>query len=110
MIRIETVWLAVEPLDMRAGVDTALGRVVSGFGQAYAHHAHLFANRRSNRLKVIVHDGWGLWLCSRQLHRGCFIRLRIPRMPAGCSIASRASVPRHDGPGSGRTLILSFSS
>jgi hypothetical protein len=37
-------------------------------------------------------------------------RLRIPRMPAWCSIARRASVPRHDGPRRGRTLILSFSS
>jgi hypothetical protein len=25
MIRIEEVWMAVEPLDMRAGTDTALG-------------------------------------------------------------------------------------
>ena len=28
MIRIEAVWLAVEPLDMRAGTDTAVARVV----------------------------------------------------------------------------------
>lgn len=74
MIRIEALWLAVEPLDMRAGVDTALARVVSVFGAARAHHAYVFANRRSNRLKIIVHDGWGLWLCSRRLHRGGFIR------------------------------------
>jgi len=74
VIRIEALWLAVEPLDMRAGVDTALARVVSVFGAARAHHAYVFANRRSNRLKVIVHDGWGLWLCSRRLHRGGFIR------------------------------------
>jgi len=26
MIRIDAVWLAVEPLDMRAGTDTALAR------------------------------------------------------------------------------------
>jgi transposase len=74
VIRIEALWLAVEPLDMRAGVDTALARVVSVFGAARAHHAYVFANRRSNRLKIIVHDGWGLWLCSRRLHRGGFIR------------------------------------
>ena len=28
MIRIDAVWLAVEPLDMRAGADTALARIV----------------------------------------------------------------------------------
>ena len=29
MIRIEAIWLAVDPLDMRAGTDTALARVVT---------------------------------------------------------------------------------
>jgi transposase len=73
LIRIDAVWLAVEPLDMRAGTDTALARVVSVFGQARAHHAYLFANRRANRMKVLVHDGFGVWLCARRLHRGRFV-------------------------------------
>ena len=68
MIRIEAIWLATEPIDMRAGVDTALARVVKVFGAAKAHHAYLFANRRANRMKVLVHDGFGLWLCARRLH------------------------------------------
>jgi transposase len=41
----------VEPLDMRAGTDTALARVVSVFGQARAHHAYLFANGRASRIR-----------------------------------------------------------
>lgn len=73
MIRIEAVWMAVEPLDMRAGTDTALARVLKVFGEARAHHAYLFANRRANRMKVLVHDGLGLWLCARRLHRGGFL-------------------------------------
>jgi hypothetical protein len=28
------IWLAREPMDMRAGIQTALGRVVKGFGQS----------------------------------------------------------------------------
>lgn len=74
MIRVDVAWLAVEPLDMRAGVDTALARVVSVFGEARSHHAYLFVNRRANRLKVLLHDGFGLWLCSRRLQQGHFIR------------------------------------
>src|SRR2546429_5269150 len=70
MIRIDAAWIAVDPLDMRAGVDTALGRVVSVFGSARSHHAYLFLNRRANRLKVLVHDGFGLWLCARRLQQG----------------------------------------
>lgn len=74
MIRVDAAWLAVEPLDMRAGVDTALARVVSVFGEARSHHAYLFVNRRANRLKVLLHDGFGLWLCARRLRQGHFIR------------------------------------
>jgi transposase len=72
LIRIDEVWMSVEPLDMRAGMDTALARVVSVFGYARAHHAYLFANKRANRMKVLVHDGFGIWLCARRLHRGRF--------------------------------------
>ena len=72
MIRIDAVWLAVEPLDMRAGTETALARVVKVFGEARAHHAYLFANRQANRMKVLVHDGIGVWLCARRLHQGSF--------------------------------------
>lgn len=44
MIRVDAVWLAVEPLDMRAGTEAALRRVVAVFGAARPHHAYLFAN------------------------------------------------------------------
>jgi transposase len=57
MIRIDAVWLATEPLDMRAGADTILARVVKVLGSARPHHAYLFANRRSTRMKVLVYDG-----------------------------------------------------
>jgi transposase len=73
VIRVEQVWLATEPIDMRAGPDKALARVVGVFGAARPHHAYIFANRRANRIKVLVHDGFGLWLCSRRLYRGRFV-------------------------------------
>ena len=73
MIRIDTVWLGVEPLDMRAGTEAALARVVRVFGAAHPHHAYLFANRRANRMKVLVHDGIGVWLAARRLNQGKFV-------------------------------------
>jgi transposase len=73
MIRVEAVWLAVEPLDIRAGTETALARVVAVFGAARAHHAYLFANARANRMKVLVHDGIGVWLAARRLNSGKFV-------------------------------------
>ncbi|MCO8166752.1 transposase [Pseudomonas sp. 21LCFQ02] len=32
MIRIDMIWLATEPMDMRAGTETALARVIAVFG------------------------------------------------------------------------------
>lgn len=72
VIRIDAVWMSVEPLDMRAGTETTLSRVIKVFGEARPHHAYLFANRRANRMKVLVHDGIGIWLCARRLHQGSF--------------------------------------
>lgn len=72
MIRVDAVWLACAPLDMRAGTEAALARVVKVFGAARPHHAYLFANRRANRMKVLVHDGIGVWLAARRLNRGRF--------------------------------------
>lgn len=58
---------------MRAGTDTALARVVSVFGAARPHHAYLFANKSSTRLKVLVYDGFGIWLAARRLNKGRFV-------------------------------------
>ncbi|MBK1779599.1 IS66 family insertion sequence element accessory protein TnpB, partial [Advenella sp. WQ 585] len=42
----DQIWLGTEPVDMRAGMDTLLSRVVMVFGAAQPHHAYLFTNRR----------------------------------------------------------------
>ena len=72
MIRIDAMWLAVEPVDMRAGVERLLARVVQVFGAAQAHHGYLFANARSTRIKLVVHDGFGVWCAARRLNTGSF--------------------------------------
>ena len=55
---------------MRAGTETALARVIALFGAAKPHCAYLFANRRATRMKVLVHDGFGIWLAARRLNQG----------------------------------------
>ena len=73
MIRIGALWLGVEPVDMRAGADRLLARVVQVFGCAHAHHGYLFANARATRIKLLVHDGFGVWCAARRLNEGRFI-------------------------------------
>ena len=43
------------------------------FGSARPHHAYLFANKRANRIKLLMHDGIGIWLAARRLHQGRFV-------------------------------------
>lgn len=61
MIRIDALWLCSQPQDMRAGADRLLAVVVNTLGEARAHHGYLFANARASRLKLLVHDGFGVW-------------------------------------------------
>ena len=73
MIRVECIWLALGASDLRGGIDKLLAQVVHGFALgAQVHHAYVFANRRVDRLKVLVFDGRGMWLCTRRLQSGSF--------------------------------------
>lgn len=72
MIRIDTLWLCTQPQDMRAGAERLLAAVVNTVGCAQAHHGYLFANARATRLKLLVHDGFGVWCATRRLHHGSF--------------------------------------
>jgi transposase len=89
MIRIDCIWLALGACDLRGGIDKLLGLVVRGFALgAQTHHAYVFANRRVDRLKVLVYDGSGMWLCTRRLQAGSF------EWPGGESTSSAINLTR----------------
>ena len=52
MIRIDAAWLATSPLDICAGTDTALARVVKVFGAAHPHIAYLFVSAAHRNLYI----------------------------------------------------------
>jgi transposase len=59
---------------MRSGMDSLLARVVQSFeAGAVQHSAYIFTNKAANRLKVLVYDGAGIWLCTRRLQSGRFV-------------------------------------
>jgi transposase len=87
VIRIDALWLAVEPMDMRAGTERLLASVVQVFGQAQAHHGYLFANARASRIKLLVHDGFGVWCAARRLNAG---RFAWPREAGAGGLAASA--------------------
>jgi hypothetical protein len=76
-----------------------LARVVHVFRSAPASRV-LFANRRDNRMKVLVQDGIGVLLAARRLNQGKFTnhiqkvptipRLRIPKQDSTVLLCARA--------------------
>ena len=68
------IWLAVSPVDMRRGIDGLSAIAQQGLGQAPgAGSAIVFRNKAGNRLRLLLWDGNGVWLCQRRLHRGSFV-------------------------------------
>ncbi len=66
-------WLAVSPIDLRAGIDRLLGMIGQDFGRDVRDGgAYVFRNRACTRIKVVCVDAQGVWLCVRRLHEGSF--------------------------------------
>ena len=67
-----SIWLAVERVDMRRGIDGLSMLVQESLAHApCAGSAFVFCNRAGNRIKVLLWDGTGVWLCQRRLHATC---------------------------------------
>jgi transposase len=78
MIRPEQIWLAVEPVDMRLGIDGLSLKIQQALGRSPCDGtAYAFSNRNGNRIKLLMWDGTGVWLCVRRLHQGRFTWPRI---------------------------------
>ena len=67
------IYLGVTPVDMRKGFNGLHGLVRDQLGQdPLSGHLFLFTNRNRNRLKALIWDGSGLWVCAKRLEKGRF--------------------------------------
>lgn len=67
------IYIAIEGVDMRKGFDGLYGLVRDRLGEdPLSGHLFLFANRERTRLKALVWDGSGLWVCAKRLEKGRF--------------------------------------
>lgn len=68
-----TIYMAVEPVDMRKSFDGLLGLVTSVFEQnVFDGHLFLFVNRRRDRIKILWWDQDGLAIWMKRLERGTY--------------------------------------
>jgi len=59
------IYLGLETVDMRKGFEGLYGLVRDQLGQdPLSGHLFLFTNRTRTRLKALVWDGSGLWVCA----------------------------------------------
>jgi transposase len=67
------IYVALGATDMRKGYDGLYGLVRDKLGlEVRSGHLFLFANARRNRLKILLWDGSGVWVCAKRLERGRF--------------------------------------
>ena len=67
------IYVAAEAVDMRKGFEGLYGLVRDQLGQdPLSGHLFLFTNRTHTRLKALLWDGSGLWVCAKRLERGRF--------------------------------------
>ena len=67
------VYVAMGATDMRKGFEGLYGLVRERLGvDPLSGHLFLFATARRTRLKVLVWDGSGLWVCAKRLEKGRF--------------------------------------
>jgi|SRR5579864_3599452 len=67
------IYIVVEAVDMRKGFEGLYGLVRDHLGQdPLSGHLFLFTNRTKTRLKALVWDGSGLWVCAKRLEKGRF--------------------------------------
>ena len=67
------IYLGVEAVDMRKGFEGLYGMVRDRLGHdPLSGHLFLFTNRSRTRIKVLVWDGSGLWVCAKRLEKGRF--------------------------------------
>ncbi len=82
------IYLAVEAVDMRKGFEGLFGAVRDQLGHdPLSGHLFLFTNKTRTRLKALVWDGSGLWVCAKRLEKGSF---RWPKAEGKHSVTIRS--------------------
>ena len=72
------IYYAVEPVDMRKGIDGLRAQVEQALGKdPYEGHLFVFVGKSRDKVKTLYWDRGGFVLCLKRLERG---RFQLPRV------------------------------
>lgn len=83
LARATRIYVAVEPVDMRGSFNRLFALTQSVLAQdPLSGHWFVFSNRGRNRLKILLWDGTGLWVCAKRLEKN---RFSWPKCSEACA-------------------------
>ena len=72
-LSIKNIYLSNELVDMRKSFDTLASYVSYNLGKdPHSGDAFIFIGKRRNRLKILIWEKSGFWLCSKKLEVGTY--------------------------------------
>jgi transposase len=67
------IFVALSPVDMRKSFNGLYAHVQTVLQQdPLSGHLFVYTNRLRNRVKILLWDGSGLWVCTKRLERSSF--------------------------------------
>ncbi len=86
------IFLARAATDMRLGIDTLAAMVTGQFGRdPYQGEVFVFVAKDRRRVKVLVWDVSGFWLCAKRLESGTFT---LPKPSLVATLNSTLALPK----------------
>lgn len=84
----KAIYLANEPVDMRKSFETLADYVSFRLGRdPRSGEAFAFIGKQRNRMKILIWEPNGYWLCSKRLEQGTFSKKTFQEKGASISLS-----------------------
>lgn len=94
---VSNIYLANDLVDMRKSFDTLSDHVRFHLGRdPLSGDAYVFIGKRRNRLKVLIWEDTGFWLCNKKLEQGTYSKHLLESLRNGETDSSLTKYQWHN--------------